>query len=1091
MKESAKATAFDKRFLLKILIMSNFSLLLLFCSIFTAYAGVSNAQKVKLNLEMKTVTLGTVIDAIKSQTEFEFAYEADLENLVLDKVSVNVNNQDIEDIMGDVLKGTGISYRVIDRIILLSRKMVLTTSKFSGSSSPPITVTGVVRDENGTLPGVSIKIKGTTNGTITDVNGKFSLSVPDANVVLIFSFVGYTTQEIALQGKNSLEVILVQDAMKLKEVVVIGYGSIRKADATGSLTVLKSSDFNKGTVSSPDLLLDGHVAGVQVTSVSGQPGADVNVRIRGVNSISASCEPLYVIDGVPVDNSRSSTNLGSDLGVSNMAVNPLTMISPSDIESMTVLKDASATAIYGSRGANGVILIKTKGGQEGITSLSYSGSLGISNVSKEISVLSAAQYRQYVPGATGTASTNWQDAIFRTALTQNHNISFSSGNSKTFYRASISSSEQQGIILNTGLQRVSTRFNLTHKMFDERLILTLSANDYSYKFNNFLEQQTNGADGGVINNALKYDPTQPIYNADGSFNEASSVSARNPVALVKEITDATKGNRAILNGDATFFFIPKVLSIKANVGYDDDNALRKVYQPINSMPAKSVSGRAVLENTDHSNKLIETYVTFSKTFATKHALNVIGGYSWQEFDNYIQSTIATGFVNDNLGADNVGGGVNAVSSNDHEINRLISFYGRANYTYDNKYLLTATVRQDGSSRFGPNNRWATFPSAALAWKIKEEDFMKNVTALDDLKLRVGYGVTGNQDIGNFKYSSTYAINSSQGTYFGGVFYPPYNITGIANPNLKWEQTSQLNAGIDFAVLKNRVRGTIDVYSKKTTNLLLAISAIQPAVASTYLENVGAMTNKGVELTLDAVVMDSKDFRWNANFNLAYNKNKITELYNNKDINYGIISGAGASGLPEILRVGQSLGSFYGQVYTGISNNTETFASPNSQILGKALPDYIIGFTNSFSYKSLDLSFVLRSQLGASVYNNTLAELSNGNRLPGENTTPAAAALHQTGFTSGIVYCSSRWVENANFLRLDNITLGYNFKLFPTVIKSARLYFTAQNLFVLTKYSGYDPEVNNVAGNNGVNSLGIDYCSYPHARTFNLGINVNF
>jgi iron complex outermembrane receptor protein len=405
-------------------------------------------------------------------------------------------------------------------------------------------------------------------------------------------------------------------------------------------------------------------------------------------------------------------------------------------------------------------------------------------------------------------------------------------------------------------------------------------------------------------------------------------------------------------------------------------------------------------------------------------------------------------------------------------------------------LFTATVRRDGSSRFGANNRWATFPSAAFAWRISEENFMKKADFINDLKLRIGYGITGNQEIGNFKYSATYAINSSAGTYFGGTFYAPYNITGIANPNLKWEQTSQFNAGIDIALFNSKLRGTIDVYSKKTTNLLLSIDAIQPAVSSSYLENIGAMTNKGIEFSLDAAVINSKDFKWNSNFNISYNRNRITELYNNKDINYGVVSGAGASGNTQILRVGESFGSFYGQKFTGIVNGKETFKSDNKEILGKALPDYILGFTNSFSYKNFDLAFVLRSDLGASIYNNTRAEMSQGTRLPGQNTNIEGAEFYKAG-GGGIVYPSSRWVENADFLRLDNMTLGYNFKFFPKSVKSARIYLTAQNLFVLSGYKGYDPEVNNEAGSNGIKSVGIDYCSYPHSRSFIFGLNVNF
>jgi TonB-dependent starch-binding outer membrane protein SusC len=952
-------------------------------------------------------------------------------------------------------------------------------------------ITGKVTDQTGApVPGASVVVKGTTVGTAADNNGNFSLTVPNDAKILVVSFLGMKAQEVPIGNEVTFNVTLSEERVGLSEYVVIGYGSVRRTDATGSISDIGSRDFNKGIQTSPDLLLNGHIAGVQVTTVNGQPGANTNVRIRGVNSISASSEPLYVIDGVPIDNSRTSTSVGGDAALSNTTLNPLSMLSSSDIESMTVLKDASATAIYGSRGANGVIIITTKGGKEGATSVSYSGSVGISSVSKKIDVLSADQYRKFVPNSATGVSTNWQDAIFRTAYSQDHNVTFGSGNNNTSYRASISASQQDGIILATGLDRYIARLNVTHKMFDERLILNMNVNNTNYKFNNFLETQTEGADGGVINNALKADPTQPVYNADGTFHEFSALSVRNPVALAKQITDVTKGDRTIISTDATFFFIPKILSFKTNLAYDVDNAIRKAYQPIASAPAKSINGRALVENNKYSNRLIETYLTYNNTFNQKHALNVVGGYSWQEFDTYNQSILATGFVNDNLRADNIGGGTSQVAQNNHEINRLISFYGRANYTYNDRYLFTFTLRDDGSSRFGSHNRWALFPSGAIAWKVKEEGFLKDNDAINDLKLRVGYGVTGNQDIGNFRYSQTYAITSNAGTYFGGTFFAPYNVTVIANPNLKWERTAQFNVGVDFAVHDNKLKGSIDLYSKKTTNLLLAIDAIQPAVSSTYLDNIGAMTNKGVELSLDASVMSKTDFSWNANFNISYNKNKITELYNNKDINYGTVSGAGASGNTQILRVGESFGSFYGQVFKGIVSGKETFDPTGNKILGKALPDVIMGFTNNLRWKSWDLSIVLRSSLGAKVYNNTRAEMSQGTRLPGQNTNIEGATFHAAG-GGGIVYPSSRWVEKASFLRLDNLTLGYNFKTLPTVIKSARLTFTAQNLFVISGYKGYDPEVNNIAGSSGVRSIGIDYATYPHARTFLLGLNINF
>lgn len=1047
------------------------------------FSGLTvNAQE-KLSLNFTNITLEEAIKKIEASSKYTFFYDNKKTDLT-QKVSLNASNETIESILTSMLKSTDLDFAIENRQIALINK------KQANEQNNPVRITGTVKDQTGEIiTGASVTVKNTTTGTLTDINGDFSLDVP-VNSIINISFLGFITQEIKATKNQSFDIVLTENNTLLGDVVVIGYGMVKKSDATGAIDVIKSSDFNKGVASSPESLFNGHIAGVQVTPGSGQPGSKTSVRIRGVNSITASSEPLYVIDGVPIDNTRTAVGLDGDAALSNMTMNPLSMIASSDIESMTVLKDASATAIYGSRGANGVIIVTTKGGKEGVTSVNYSSSVGFSNVSKKIDVLSADQYRQYVSNVNRTTSTDWQDEIFRTALVQDHNVTISSGNKNTSYRASVSASTQDGIIISTGLDRYTLRFNASHKMFDNRLIFNVNANNTHYKFDNVLEQQTGGAQGGIINNALKADPTQPVYNEDGTFNEYSKVSVRNPVAMAKQISDKTKGDRFIGNADATFFFLPEVLSAKVNFGYDVDNVSRKAYQPKTSVVAEGVEGRALTENNRYSNYLLESYITFDKTFGKIHHLNVVGGYSWQEFDNYTSSVRAEGFVNDNLGANNVGGGRNQDARNDREKNRLISFYGRVNYSLFDKYLLTATVRRDGSSRFGTNNRWGTFPSAALAWKVKEENFLKDVNFISDLKVRLGYGVTGNQDIGNFRYSQTYEINVKHGTEFGGIFYPGYNITGIANPNLKWEETAQFNFGIDYSVLRNRIRGSIELYHKKTSNLLLTIDAIQPAVSSTYLDNIGAMTNKGIEFSVNATVIDSKDFSWNTNFNIAYNKNEITELYNNKDIIYGEVSGAGASGNTQILRVGEPIGSFYGKKFLRTENGAELFDSDERTVIGKALPDYILGLTNSFAYKNFDLSFVLRSNIGNDIYNNTRAELSQGNRLPGQNTNLEGANFYKDG-GGGIEYPSSRWVENASFLKLDNLTLGYNFIFAPKIVKSARVYVTAQNLFTITKYKGYDPEVNNMSDSKGVQAIGIDYCSYPHARTFLLGVNINF
>ena len=607
------------------------------------------SQNMRVNIHVNNAKTHKVLEEIEKQTNYLFIYnnkEVDLNR----QVSINAKDQTVAEVLSSIFNQTNISYAIEGSNIMLMKK---SNSSYSLQQAPR-KITGTVKDPLGDpIIGANVVVKGTTQGTITDIDGNYTLEVP-SNATLQVSYIGFLTQEIAINNKTQINISLLEDTQQLEEIVVVGYGSVKKSDATGAVDVIKSSDFNKGMVSSPEALFNGHIAGVQVTPSSGQPGANTSVRIRGVNSISASSEPLYVIDGVPIDNSRSSLNVGGDSGLNSMSINPLSMIPSSDIESMTVLKDASATAIYGSRGANGVIIITTKGGKEGILSVNYSGSVGISNVANKIDILSADEYRKYVPDASGKASTNWQDEIFRTAFVQEHNVTISNGNKNTSYRASLNASNQNGIVIGTGMDRYALRFNLTHKMFDNRLIFNINANNTYYSMNNVLEQQTGGADGGIINNALKANPTEPVYNSDGTFNEFAE-SVRNPVAMAKQISDKSRGDRFIGNADATVFFIPEVLSGKINLGYDVDNINRKAYQPRSSKVAQGVEGRAITESNRYSNYLLESYLTFNKTFNQIHTLNVVAGYSWQEFDNYTSTVRAEGFVNDNLGADNIGG----------------------------------------------------------------------------------------------------------------------------------------------------------------------------------------------------------------------------------------------------------------------------------------------------------------------------------------------------------------------------------------------------------------------------------------------------
>ncbi len=956
------------------------------------------------------------------------------------------------------------------------------------------TISGNVSDATESLPGVNILIKGTSTGTVTDFDGNYSLKVNEGDV-LVVSYLGYATQEITVGAQDVIDISLLEDTQQLEEIVVIGYGTEKKSDATGALESIEASKINKGATTSPEMLLNGRVAGVQISPNSGQPGAEQNVRIRGVNSISASSEPLYVIDGVPIDNNRSEIAVGNDAAVNSSKLNPLSMIAPNDIESITVLKDASATAIYGSRGANGVIIIKTKSGVAGFSSVSYDSYLSLGSVSNKIDLLSADDYRSFVNSGNGNASTDWQDEIFRSAITTNHSLSFTGGGNNTQYRGSIGYLNQEGVVIGTNLETINGRLNVNQSFFEDRLKVQYNISSTRYSTDNIIEQQTGGVSGGIINNALKADPTQPVLNADGSFNEWAS-QVFNPVALANQVDDMTEGNRLIGSISAEYNVLED-LSIKVNLANDVDNQKRRIFQSLASAIGGPISGRAIREEAQYSNQLLETYLNYSLKFK-ENSLSVLGGYSWQEFDTDVTNVIATGFDSDNLGFNNI----NAQNQNAFalkESNRLISFFGRLNLNLGYKYLITATLRGDGSSKFGPENRWGVFPSAAFAWKIVNEGFMANQDFFTNLKLRLGYGVTGNQNIGNFRYLSTVNVNQVGGAVFGNQYVLPYSYTSIPNPNLQWEETSQFNIGLDFGIIKDKITGSIDFYNKVTDNLLLEVPAPQPSVSGVYLDNIGEMTNTGVELNLNYSALRSKEWNWDLNFNLAYNQNEIKELFNGNDITTGVISGAGAAGQSQIIRVGESIGSFYGFEFENIDGNgAEVFRDINNDdiiddndrvILGKALPDVVWGLNSRLAHKGFDFGILIRGQNGLSVFNNTRAEITQPSRLPGQNTNLEGAQGRQN---DAYLYTSSRWIEDASFIKLDNITLGYTFNTEKLgFLKNARLYVTAQNLIIITDYLGYDPEVNINAGTSTALSYGVDYTAYPQIRSVLFGLNVSF
>ena len=972
-------------------------------------------------------------------------------------------------------------------------------------------LSGKVSDSSSgeSLPGVSIVVKGTTNGTISNVDGGFTLSVNQGDVIQ-FSFVGFKTQELVFAGQKNVSIKLSIDNEELDEVVIIGYGQVKKSDATGAVSTVSSKDFNKGGITSPQDLILGKSAGTVITSSGGEPGSGSTIRIRGGSSMSASNDPLIIIDGFPVSNS----------GISGLA-NPLSTINPNDIETFTVLKDASATAIYGSRASNGVILITTKKGVVGKPmKVEYNATLSVNTIPSYMDVMSGDEFRSMAydlasQGAVGlsmtslnrlgTQNTNWQKEIYQNAFAHDHNVNISGGYKSMPYRVSIGYTSQDGILKTTNMERSTMAIGIDPKFLDNSLKVSINLKG-SYTKQNF-------GDSGAVGSAVSYDPTQPVRNgntkfggyttwtnlsdllADGTMDPDGSpnpIGVSNPVAMLEQTDNRSTVQRSI--GNIQFDYkLPFLSGLRANLnaGYDyftttgHNNATNEA-----AFTFRSGIGRLNDYEQTGKTELLDFYLNYVKEIKSIDSkIDATAGYSWQHFYKDGSS-----FVRNGDGTQ--------VSDDSEFINEnyLVSFFGRVNYTLKDRYLLTFTLRDDGSSRFSEENRWGLFPAAALAWKINDEAFLKNIPAISDLKLRLGWGVTGQQDIGDdFPYLPVYRESTATAQYqFGNTFYN----TLRPNPydaNIKWEETTTYNIGLDFGFLKNRISGTLDVYKRETKDMLNFIPIAAGSNFSNFLTtNVGNMENKGVELGLSGSVISTKDLSWNIGFNAAYNENKITKLTKTDDPNYtgvdtGLIGG-GVGNFIQNQRVGFPANSFFvfQQVYaedgmpiegmyvdrTG-SGGTVTSNNLNKYHYKKPAADVTLGINSRVAYKQFDFSFSGRASIGNYVYNN----VASGSLY--------STVYNQSGFYNNITtqvnsakftntqYFSDLYIENASFFKMDNMSFGYNIEEMAKA--NLRLSFTVQNVFTITKYSGLDPEVNG----------GIDNNFYPRPRVFVLGVNLTF
>lgn len=986
-----------------------------------------------------------------------------------------------------------------------------------GAFAQRIAVKGHVKDTTGEpVIGANVLVKGTTNGTITDFDGNFMLNVPK-DAILSVSFVGYKSAEV--KAASTVMVTLEDDSQVLDAVVVIGYGSVKKNDMTGSVTAIKPDKLNKGLITNAQDMMTGKIAGVSVISKGGAPGEGATIRIRGGSSLTAENDPLIVIDGLAMDNK----------GVKGLA-NPLSMVNPNDIESFTVLKDASATAIYGSRASNGVIIITTKKGQAGARpTISYDGNVSVSTVKSTVDVMDGDQFRSFIKdiwgedseaySKLGNANTDWQKEIFRPAVSTDHNLTISGGLKNMPYRVSFGYTNQNGIVKTSKFERYTASVSLAPSFFEDHLKINANLKGMIAK-NRY-------ADGGAVGSAVSFDPTQSVrsddpyhqYYFDGYFQwntDASSLNddtwkrtfnsnaPGNPVALLEEKDDRAISKSLIgnLELDYKFHFLP---DLHAHVNGGMDLSTGKQYTDVSPYSStNNYYGSYGWEQKDKYNLSLNAYLQYSKDFTDKHRFDVMAGYEWQHFHDTSDQEYWGLYPLSNNVVENRGQRYNNTSSGSATESYLVSFFGRVNYTLLDRYLFTATVRQDGSSRFHKNNRWGLFPSFALGWKLKEEAFLKDVDVLSDLKLRLGYGITGQQNInsGDYPYLAVYETNKD-GAYYPilgeGTTYRP----NAYNPDLKWEKTTTYNVGLDFGFLNNRINGAVDYYYRKTTDLLNSVFVSAGTnFKNKVLSNVGSLENSGIEFSINSKPVVTTDWTWDLGFNITYNKNEITKLTTGDSENYYVAAGDNIGGGRDMKAMAHAVGhpasSFYvyQQVYDENGkpienefvdrNGDGTINGDDRYFYKKPTADVLMGLTSRLSYKSWDFSFSLRASLNNYVYNSVEAGGSDCNptsvySFGALNNRPLMGVANNIQNLKDNTLLSDYFVQNASFMKCDNITLGYSFKkLFGAPI-GGRVYAAVQNVFTITKYKGLDPEV----------EKGLDNNIYPRPLTTLIGLSLNF
>jgi TonB-linked SusC/RagA family outer membrane protein len=1066
-----------------------------FILLFALQAHSSIFSQSKISIDLKDSRIEELFKVIESKTQLGFLYdESLLENAGI--ISVKAENASIETVLAQALQNTGLGFEIDHNTILIKPSPVVVAQQ-QPQGNKRVVKGKIVDNDNNPLPSATVRVAGTTVGTVTNLDGFYEISIPDGNSVLEFSYVGFVTKKVTVGKQTTINVALESDVINLKEMVVVGYSSQKRSLLTGSVGVVKNDNLKDTPLSSIDGVLQGQVSGVQVMQNSGTPGGEMSVRIRGVSSISGSSQPLYVVDGIPI-----TTGDYAQVGYEGQGTNALSDINPNDIESMSVLKDAAAAAIYGARASNGVILITTKRGSNQKTQFNFNAYYGSQDIWRRLDLLNAKEWKEYRNDlygkkifsdqdiANNTIDTDWQSMIFRNAPMQNYELSANGGNNKTRFMISSDYFNQTGVLLGTDYKRMNGRINVDHNASDK---LTLGASiGLTYSKTDRVEGDQSLH--GVLPNGISTPAIFPVYNTDGSYNQDGPYS--NAVSIANGATNENYTYRAIGNGYINYQIL-KSLSFSTKWGVDFMNMREHTFE-FNTIQGQKYNGLGFEAYTNVLNTVSNNFLKYNKTIGN-HEFEVMAGYSFEKYEHRSSYIRGQDYASENLEYINSASTIAEANSSGVD-NGLESFIGRINYNYADKYLIALSCRSDASSKFGENNRTGYFPAASLAWRLNKESIFHLPKTISELKIRTSYGVTGNDDITPFLYSELYGVSKYNGS---SAIYP----SNIPNPNLKWETTNQFNLGVDISLFDNRINLSADYYNKQTKDLLLDRPLPGSSGHTSITENIGRLENKGFEvgLTTNNLVGTVK---WTTQINLSANRNKVLELYNGEPIDN---IGRGGNRVME----GQPISVFYSYQWLGIDpstgdcvytdlNKDGKITTDDRMVVGNPHPDFIGGVTNTFSYKGFDLSVFMQFSYGNDVFNgsrlyleslqggdNQLASVTRRWKKPGDitdiprATTDAAAAANNK-------LVSSRFIEDGSYLRLKNITLGYTFSktwMQKMQVQSLRVYATAQNLYTWTNYSGFDPEVNYVGNDNTV--MGTDFFTYPQSRSYCVGINLKF